>query len=77
MMKKRIAVFLPMILLMISNTSLQKTRMSSIMVTVLMTSSSVLVRIYQQLKHRRVHVSGSRPMMMHMAAFTTTGSVLR
>ena len=75
MMKKRIAVFLPAILPMINNISLQK--MSTIMMTALMTSCSVLVRIYRQFMHRRVHVSGSRPMMMHMAAFTTIGSVLR
>lgn len=77
MMKKRIAVFLPMILLMINNISLQKMKMCTIMMTALMTSCSILVRIYRQFKHRRVHVSGSRPMMMHMAAFTTIESVLR
>ena len=75
MMKKRIAAFLPMILPMSSNISLQK--MSTIMMTALLTSCSVLVRIYWQCKHRRVHVSGSKPTMMHMAAFTTAGSILR
>lgn len=78
MMKKRIAVFLPMILPMINNIRLQKMKMGTIMMTALMTSAcSVAVRIYRQFKHRRVHVSGSRPMIMHMAAFTTIGSVLR
>ncbi len=58
--------------------SISSQKMSTIMMTAVMTGAcSLQVFIYRQFKHKRVNLSGSRPMMMHMAAFTIIESVLR